>query len=254
MKRKPQKANASESKKRQRKNGVGLETSQPSNETSCIATLDLQSQLGKMGVFEERPGSLEDIKAALQQHEARQREAITALSCGFFPRGAMALVLAACPNITSFTCHYGTKAKDNLTNPDLKLLLKTRHKNLRCLRLSPVSENARAPKLQGCGYRWLAKHATALIELEITLEFDRKQQLLPRLSTTHLQHLTLHDVDTTYAAEVAALLDRAPQLQLTIRCRSLDQKKELQRQLGDLSQPDQLNRLVIDVASASNTV
>mmetsp|Transcript_28683 Transcript_28683/g.67797 ORF Transcript_28683/g.67797 Transcript_28683/m.67797 type:complete len:229 (-) Transcript_28683:179-865(-) len=132
--------------------------------------------------------------------------------CSVFPRGSMAALIEQVPSIVSFRCSYGPIFAAQLSNPDLKLLVKTMGKQLAELVLSPTPD-ARPLKLQGCGYRWVAKHATCLRRLEITLGMDRKRQLIPRLNTQFLETLVLHDVGDHVSREtLRALVQRSPNL------------------------------------------
>jgi len=142
--------------------------------------------------------------------------------CRYFPRGSMALLLEARPRISSLVCLCGPVRAHNITNPDLKLLFQTCGRDLTVLKLQPLQNDAHAhshypPKMEGCGYRWLAKHATNLQILELSLAHDTKFQLIPRLKTDALRELTLRDFpDGGVEAEslFEAFIRRCPRLVL----------------------------------------
>ena len=69
---------------------------------------------------------------------AKQPLKTTKVQCGFFPRGSMELLLSAVPNVESFACQYSRVRAHNISNPDLKLLFKTRGSSLRELMLTPA--------------------------------------------------------------------------------------------------------------------
>eukprot|EP01043_Picozoa_sp_COSAG02_P001912 COSAG02_NODE_42_length_46522_cov_109.704478_25_plen_104_part_00 len=68
--------------------------------------------------------------------------------------------------------------------------------------------------MQGCGYRWLAKHCTALQTLQISLSEDKKRQLICRLRVDEMHVLTLHDgaLSDQQAEPLCRLIGRAAQL------------------------------------------
>jgi hypothetical protein len=49
----------------------------------------------------------------------------------------MELLLSVVPNVERFVCQYGKVRAHNISNPDLKLLFKTRGSSLRELSLNP---------------------------------------------------------------------------------------------------------------------
>ena len=91
--------------------------------------------------------------------------------------------------------------------------------------------------MQGCGYRWLAKHCIALRHLELSLSEDRKCQLVARLRVNELQTLTLHDgaLSAQQADPLCQLISRATQLQV-VRLIGWDTHTaaEVQRHSGSL--------------------
>ena len=162
----------------------------------------------------------------------------TAVVCRYFPRGSMELLLRHAPTIVSFKCVYGDVRAHCVTNPDLKLLFKAQGPALAELVLTPVdAATARPPQMQGCGYRWLAKHCTGLRRLELPLAGDRKGQLIPRLCTSALESLTLRDVPQHVSVSILEdLLRRAPRLRLLrvygwVHSQSVDGQRDLEARL-----------------------
>eukprot|EP00035_Acanthoeca_spectabilis_P030182 m.476246 g.476246 ORF g.476246 m.476246 type:complete len:249 (-) comp40441_c0_seq1:112-858(-) len=160
------------------------------------------------------PGSVDNKSAAADTATTPTTSPCT-VRCGAFPRGAMAALLARFPSVVRFDCEYPERRGLQLTNPDMKLLLAARTTALEALTIRAASDTAatKPPKFQGCGYRWLAKHATQLEELEISLHADVKQQLVERLRGTRLKRLVLRDVGPRASLEaVTALVARCPEL------------------------------------------
>lgn len=167
--------------------------------------------------------------------ESNATEHITSVMCSYFPRGSMDVLLTSFPNINSFTCHYGGVLSRNLQNPELKLLMKTAGPRLRKLCIKPsqdTGDGSRVPriKFQGCGYRWIAKHATALNFLEISLCNDIKQQLIARLKTSALETLILYDAKNNLNMDdLKCLLGRSPNLKHLHVYGSTPQQKDCER-------------------------
>jgi hypothetical protein len=159
----------------------------------------------------------------LQQQQTKQNEK-NSLSLPvhvvskFFPRGSMELLLKHFPHIESFEHRFGAVSKYNLQNPDLKLLVKSCGANdLRHLIIHAdvECENAREPRLQGCGFRWLAKHCEQLETLVMPLTFDVKKQLIPRLKTSKLRRLTLTNVGSNVDKDaLKQLIQNSPKLSI----------------------------------------
>ena len=145
-----------------------------------------------------------------------------------FPRGCMHVLLNHVSDhngaISCFQNHYGKVYKYHLQNPDLKLLVKSHGATLTTLRMTPQnkqpqgSESSPAPKLQGCGYRWITLHARNLQVLELSLKYDVKQQLLDfsrrtPLKVHRLQELILWDVvrskNTTIREQLVELIQQS---------------------------------------------
>ena len=141
-----------------------------------------------------------------------------------FPRGCMQVLLDhmsadSSSKITSFENHYGKVYKHQLQNPDLKLLVKTNGSSLTHLCMIPPSEESSAPKLQGCGYRWITQYATKLQVLELSLKYDVKKQLLDLssrrtpLQVHQMERLILRDVGPNTTMEhLVELVEKAPRL------------------------------------------
>ena len=152
-----------------------------------------------------------------------------------FPRHSMELLLNSFPVIFSFENVCDSTRKFVLTNPDLKYLLKHNGSNLQQLiiRLNNDGEggDGLTPKFQGCGFRWLAKHATNLTLLEIPLQFDVKKQLVERLecfSTLKRLKLTLVG-DNLDAQQLKTFLEKATKLtHCTILNWNIDKKQKQQ--------------------------
>ena len=139
------------------------------------------------------------------------------LRCELFPRGSVeSLQPYLCP-LQTFHHSYGPVSVRNLQNPDLKLLVKSHGNTLRSIHIAPskhYAHSAVSPKLQGCGYRALAKHCTRLKELALPIGYDVKKQLLPRIHVAHLERIILYDVPRSVTAkEIRAFVKRCPRLE-----------------------------------------
>lgn len=148
--------------------------------------------------------------------------ALCAIKTDLFPRGCMKVLLDHVADqklcIEHFQNEYGKVYKYHLQNPDLKALVESQGKWLTQLQMTPLPE-ALSPKLQGCGYRRTAMHAHVLQVLEISLQYDVKQQLLDftrrnPLRVEFLREIILWDVgvNTTHE-QLNALLKQAKTLQ-----------------------------------------
>jgi len=144
------------------------------------------------------------------------------IKTGLFPRGCMQVLLDHVSDqklcIEHFQNEYGKVYKYHLQNPDLKALVESQGKWLTHLQMTPLPE-APPPKLQGCGYRRTALHTHVLQVLEISLQYDVKQQLLDftrrnPLRVEFLREIILWDVGVHATREqLIALVTLAKTLQ-----------------------------------------
>lgn len=157
------------------------------------------------------------VDAAVDAWESRTGTAAGAFSgtvrVAAFPRGSIPALLARAPGLAGFECTYGRVLAQHLQNPELKQLVRFRAAHLREFSMTPADTGARPPRLQGCGYRNLARHATQLVRLSVSLAGDARAQLVPALETAALEHLELYDVGACTSVDaVCGLLARAPRL------------------------------------------
>ena len=197
--------------------------------TSCTTKDEIQSTIDEW---------LESHKKNMVKKDENQHHLQLHVTCSYFPRGSMEILLDktvnSIPNLqlTRFVAYCGNTMTHNVTNPDLKFLFKTCGTQLQELRILPKDEMQEGDdekkkkkkhplfvhKMEGCGYRWLAKHVTNLSTLELSLFHDQqKKQLLPSLQTTNLQSLTLRDMDADtdmllYKDQIIDVIKRSPKL------------------------------------------
>lgn len=180
-----------------------------------------------------RAATPDALKSYLQEHySSPPTNQAWSIQTDQFPRGCMQVLLDHLADndnlaIAQFQNHYGKVYKYQLQNPDLKLLVKTHGRSLTHLRMTPLftadsSTQPPSPKLQGCGYRWTTLHAQKLQVLELSLQYDVKQQLLDfsrktPLLVEQLQELILRQVGAnTTRPQLIELVNRAKCLQSLI--------------------------------------